>query len=401
MPGNRRILQTAITTVLLVATASGCASVPRRNPVPREHSAGAHVPGVTWARMWGDERPPFADLLEEMPTEELKELYSGVFGQEHNYLAISGGGANGAFGAGLLVGWTEAGTRPEFTMVTGISTGAMIAPFAYLGSDYDGELEECYTKYRTEDFFKRRGIVSTLTSDAAASSAPLQDLIAHYIDQEMLHEIESEHQRGRRLIIGTTNLDAGRPVMWDIGAIASSGIPDADALELVRNVILASASLPGVVPPVIIEVEAGGESYDEMHIDGGGSSQVFLYPTGLDWGAVMERMEVDPAESRVFIIRNARLEPHWEAVDRKLFSIARRSIDLLIRTQGIGDLYRIYLKTQRDGLEYNLAFIPDDFDVEMSEFVDPKYMKQLFNHAYGLAKNGYPWHDVPPGFGVE
>ena len=281
-------------------------------------------------------------------------------------------------------------------MVTGISTGALIAPFAFLGAAYDGELQEAYTAYSTKDFFEKRLLLTALTSDAAVNTEPLQGLIAKYVDEEMLQTIAGEYRRGRQLFIGTTNLDAERPVIWNIGAIAVSGAPN--ALELFRQVVLASASIPAAFPPVFIEVEAGGQVYDEMHVDGGGTSQVFLYPAGLEWGRIIERLEVTGTPN-VYVIRNAFLEPSWAAVEPRLFSIAARSIASLIRTQGIGDLYRIYLKTQRDGVNYNLAYIPDDADLKpKDEFVDPEYMRQLFDLGYRLAKAGYPWHNAPPGF---
>jgi len=169
-------------------------------------------------------------------------------------LALSGGGEGGAFGAGILNGWTAAGTRHEFTVVTGVSTGALIAPFAFLGSDYDWVLKELYTETTAKQLVRRNGIFSIFTLDALFDTAPLRKLIAEYVTVETLQKISQEHLKGRRLFIGTTNLDSLRNIIWDMGAIASS--KHADAPELFRNVMLASASIPGVYPAVYINVQA-------------------------------------------------------------------------------------------------------------------------------------------------
>jgi predicted acylesterase/phospholipase RssA len=379
--------------VALVALVSACASVPKRNPIPQEFAATATVPDVPRARAWGDEPPPNESEWLAMSEERAKSLYPALFGQPHTYLAISGGGENGAFGAGLLVGWTESGDRPEFSLVTGISTGALIAPFAFLGPEYDAIIHKFYTTLTTEDIAKKRNVLNGLTSDAMASSKPLQELLASLIDDDLLQAIAAEHRRGRRLFVGTTNLDAARPVTWSIGNIAVSGRPD--ALALIRSILLASASLPGAFPPVLVEVEADGARYDELHVDGGATSQVFLYPAGVDWRDVLGKLEV-PDTPRVYVVRNSKLQAPWKSVENKMLTITGRTISSLIRTQGLGDLYRIYLTTRRDGLDYNLAYIPDDFDAESSETFDPVYMSALFDRGYEMAKSGYPWRKKPP-----
>jgi hypothetical protein len=384
--------------VFLIVIAQGCATVYLRTPLPEEFSGMAQIPGIPKARIWGDVPPPDIKEWNSAPREEIEIRYGGIMRQEHNYLAISGGGANGAFGAGLLVGWTEAGTRPEFTMVTGISTGSLIAPFAFLGPDYDAQLKQVYTTYSSKDLIKKYNILTILTGDAVVSTRPFKKLLAKHYDQQIMEAIAVEYRKGRTLYIGTTDLDAGRPVMWNIGRIAASGDPG--ALNLIHNVILASASVPAVFPPVFIEVEADGRHYDEMHVDGGTTSQVFLYPSGLDWRLITEKLEVR-GTPRVFVIRNARLNPRWEAVKPKLVSIAGRSIDSLIRTQGIGDMIRMYGSAQRDGLDYYLAYIPSSFEDKPREVFDPEYMGQLFDLGYGLGKSGYDWNKAPPGFTVN
>lgn len=376
---------------LVLVTA--CAHVPKRSPLPPEDVEDATVLGIPRVRMWGDAPPPWEhDWLLKSKT-ELKERYPGVYGRRHTYLAISGGGENGAFAAGLLLGWTEAGDRPEFTSVTGISAGALVAPFAFLGPEYDDVLKKVSSELTAADVYKERRTLEGLRSDAMASTEPLQGLIAKYVDEEVMEKIAAEHRNGRSLSIGTANLDAMRPVIWRIGAIANSGHPD--ALKLIRQILLASASIPAVFPPVLIKVEAGDKKYDELHVDGGAASQVFLYQIGTDWDHILKKLEV-PGRPKVYVIRNSRLDPVYEQVHNKIFPIVGRSVDSLVRTQGIGDLYRIYIQTCRDGLDFNLAYIPTDFTAESRGEFDSEYMKKLFNMALDRAKAGYAWEKMPP-----
>jgi hypothetical protein len=364
--------------------------------LPKELYARATIPGIPDARAWGDEAPHWTQSWLDTPKKELHARYPGIVGVEHNYLAISGGGANGAFGAGFLAGWTQKGTRPEFTGVTGISTGALIAPFAYLGSAYDDTIKELYTCYSTKDLVKQRNPLSAVTSSAMLITDGFKSAIARYLDRTVLNAIAAEWvNKGRPLSFGTTNLNALRPVIWRIASIAASEHPH--ALALARRILLASTSLPIAFPPVHIEVEADGAKFKELHVDGGVAAQLFLYPTSIDWRRVLKKLDV-VGTPNVYIIRNSRLEPSWEEVKSRVLPIAMRTMSSLIRTQGIGDLYRVYLSALRDGLNFNLIHIPDDFVVEPKERFDPVYMRELFDlgHSLGCSKN--PWKQAPPGF---
>jgi predicted acylesterase/phospholipase RssA len=387
-----------VLAVFLAVIATSCASVSERIPRSEELSRIAQIPGIPRARTWGDAEPPFAKEWPTLKKAELETKFPGIMRTQHNYLAISGGGQNGAFAAGLLVGWSKAGDRPEFTLVTGVSTGALIAPFIFLGPDWDDKLKQVYTTISEEDIFNKRGLLRAVLSDAAANTEPLQALIAKYFDKEVMKKIAAEHRKGRRLFVGTTNLDAGRPVIWSISAIADSGHPK--ALELVRKVLLASASIPGAFPPVYIEVEANGHRFKEMHVDGGTASQVFLYPSQLDWTIVLDKLEAKE-RPHVYVIRNSFIEPDLKTVEPKFLSIASRSIESLIRTQGIGDLYKLYADARRDGLDFHLAYIPDSFEMKPKGTFDQAYMKQLYELGYNMAKNGYPWEKAPPGFELD
>jgi predicted acylesterase/phospholipase RssA len=374
----------------------GCAGPPKRNPPPIDVALEAQIPGLRGARFTSDENAMDPERVEALRVVEGLEEFKEVWSAPNRYLAISGGGPLGAFGAGLLVGWTDRGDRPEFQYVTGISTGALTAPFAFLGPDYDHVLEEVYTTFRTDDLVETRSILGALTSESFATTKGLASLLENYLDDAAIDRIAAEHLRGRRLYVGTTNLDLMEPTYWNIGMIAASDLPN--RYELVRKILLASASIPGAFPPQIFEVEVDGETYDELHVDGGAATQVFAYPLTISLNDLFEAYDMQVNDPRVYIIRNAKLHSEPAVVQRTLFSIAGRSVSALIKTQGIGDLFRIYIGSIRDGVDFNLAYIPADFDEESTEQFDPIYMRKLFDRGREMARNGYPWDKQPPDF---
>jgi len=393
------VLVGRLAAISLILTVVACASTPTRNPVPPELTTKVGIPGIPEARFWGDEWSKFSmERIDKFTDSDFRDYFSGIYNQPHNYLAISGGGANGAFGAGLLAGWSAAGTRPEFTMVTGISTGALTAPFAFLGSEYDDTLKMVYTTTFTKDIVKKRNIVTAVFGEAMTDTAPLKAMIAKYFSSDLIEAVAREYGKGRRLYIGTVNLDAGRSVIWDIGAIASSGY--SKKTELIHDILLASASIPVAFPPVVISVENNGGHYDEMHVDGGTGSQVFVYPAAVDWKEISKKIKV-VGVPKIYVVRNSFLDPDYNGIQRKIVPIASRTIDSLIRTQGIGDLYQIYTLCQRDGNDFNLAYIPSDFIEKPTEGFDPVYMKKLFKLGYQKALDGYPWLKTPPGYIYE
>jgi len=384
---------------MLALILTGCASLPERHPLPLELTNQAVIPGIPAARFWGDEWPKFSmEKFNTYTDADFRNKFADIYKKPHSYLAISGGGANGAYGAGLFAGWTKSGTRPVFTMVTGISTGALTAPFAFLGSDYDDLLKEVYTTTSTKDIATSRNIFAAALSDSMADTEPLKKLIAKLITDDLIEKIAKEHKRGRRLFVGTVNLDAGRSVIWNVGAIAASDSPR--KLELIREVLRASAAIPVAFPPVVISVEVNGKHYDEMHVDGGTGTQVFVYPAAVDWRKITKKLKVK-GKPKVYVIRNSFLDPDYRGVKRSVLPIASRSIDSLIRTQGIGDLYQIYALSKRDGNDFNLAYIPSTFAEIPTEGFDPVYMKKLYELGYESAKNGYQWKKEPPGFRLK
>jgi predicted acylesterase/phospholipase RssA len=375
---------------------SGCSTPDRLPAVPLSASASAQVSTAqTPIRYFvSRETDTFAAEAQSSFAKEQAWLssqgHSGAL-PPVSFLAISGGGDNGAYGAGFLNGWTAAGTRPEFKAVTGVSTGALIAPFAFLGPKYDFVLERVYTQTSQKDIFKKRGLIKGVLGDAMADSRPLADTISTYVNQQLLDEIAAEYAKGRILLVGTANLDSLEPVVWNMTAIAASNDPQ--AIPLFRKILLASASIPGAFPPVMIDVEANGARYQEMHADGGTMAQVFFYPPSLHLG------ERGPQRQRtLYIIRNARLDVDWASTERRTLSIATRAIGSLTRTQGIGDLYRIYATSNRDGIDFNLTYIPPTFTTPHVAEFDTTYMRELYAVGRQAAQAGYQWQKFPPGF---
>lgn len=393
MSRSNLLLQTALSAS--IAILPGCASLVSRDFVPEPLATTAKIANMPTVRVWGDE-PGGAALVEllrrPMPRLEDPVAVAPPSAGTLDILAISGGGEDGAFGAGLLVGWSEAGTRPDFAVVTGISAGALAAPFVFLGSRHDADLRDVFTKYRRADIYDP-GLLGPFTSTGLVDSSPLANLIAHYVDDAFLAEVARERRKGRVLLIGTTNLDVQRPVLWDMGRIAMSGHPD--ALNLFRKVLLASASIPGVFPAVRIKVDVEGRTYEELHVDGGVTRQVFVAPppTATQGLAAVSRGRV---VRRLFVIRNGKVGAEWEAVRADVVSISSRAVSTLIKNQGIGDLYRIYAMSRAEGTDFNLAAIPATFNVPLAEAFDPTYMRALYREGYRAGLIGYSWLKAPP-----
>jgi len=369
--------------------------------VPEPQVENAKVGGYSRIRFWGDEAPDEISTMIAEKNEQSKSRFQAKRKKSRNgklnlaFISISGGGANGAFGAGLLNGWTKKGDRPEFEGVTGISTGALSAPYAFLGSAYDNRLKDVYTTISTKDVLVVKGISGVLGGTSAADSTPLYNLISKHVTPSLLVKIAAEHAKGRRLWIGTTNLEAGRPVIWDMGEIASSGRPD--SLTLFRKIMLASASIPGAFPPVTIKVNVDGVNYQEIHVDGGTTNQAFIYPGQLSI-KTYSKAGIAKAERRIYVIRNGKVRPEWKKVKGQTLSIASRAVDTLLTSQGDSDMYKIFAITKRDGFDFNLTYIPLDFVVPINEPFDKAYMNKLYDLAYTRGVNGIKWQKNPYSF---
>jgi hypothetical protein len=340
------------------------------------------------------------ELIRSIKEERHEDFPAGIDGvRVYPLLAISGGAANGAYGAGFLKGWSEEGSRPVFKVVTGVSTGAIIAPFAFLGKEYDKEIERLYTTMSTKDVMRPKGPFRIIFGDSLANSRPLGKKIKSFITKELLEKIAREHKRGRRVFVGTTDFDSQRFVIWDMGAIAVRG-----DTELFCKVILASASIPVVFPPVFIHVNAGGKDYDEMHVDGGTVTQMFtLYKVLANARNLAEGLGIDTSKikSKCYIIRNGYVQPGYKKINDSIGSITDRTFDTITDYQGIGDAYRMYTFVKAGGNDFNLAFIPGDFRPKTKEAFDTHAMKELFDKGYQDALKGYKWHKEPPGLKEE
>ncbi|NPU14755.1 patatin family protein [Bradyrhizobium sp. 83002] len=384
----RTVVSRVLLTLAVALPLAACAAIMPRNAAPELAAASAEPVGFRDVRYWGDEPAPrFAEASVQRASAMLPAQRS------LNFLAISGGAENGAFGAGLLVGWSEAGNRPNFDMVTGVSSGALIAPFVFLGRAHDDRLQEVFTAYERKDIFTSN-IPGLLQGSALADNTPLSRLIEKYVDREFLRDVARESSKGRVLLVGTTNLDAQRPVLWDMGRIAAADTPE--AIELFRKVLLASATVPGAFAPVRIKVRIGDTDYDELHVDGGVTRQVFIGPSVLRLVSGRgPRRTVNGAH--LYVIRNARIDPQFESVGADVLSVTQRSLATLIKNQGIGDIYRIYSVAKFNGIDFNLASVPGDFQVKADGPFDRTYMTALFDRGRDMGRRGYPWVKALPG----
>jgi len=312
-------------------------------------------------------------------------------------LALSGGGSHGAYGAGVLIGWTDAGTRPEFDVVTGISTGALTATAVFLGPEYDDSLR-MYTKVTNKDIFKSRGLLAVLLKDSMYDSAPLRAIIAKQIDDEVIQAVAGEYAKGRRLFIGTVNLDAQAFTIWNMGLIASSDRPD--KLERYRDVILASASVPVVFPPVYIPVEVGGETYRQMHVDGGAREMIFFpqFIQNLDKAIAEAGFSSADVHGEIYVLFNGRIAARgtYEPVEPRALSVMEVVARTFQRANTISSIYQIWV----GGLTHRLAIHVTDIAPEYENLQqDMEFnrddMKRLFDYGYNRSVKGEAWWTQP------
>jgi hypothetical protein len=372
--------------VLVLLTLADCASL-ARVPFTKEQQSVATVPGIPNARVWSDDR---ADTL---LARARSEVFADAAGRPRavNVLAISGGGSNGAYGAGLLAGWSESGNRPEFTVVTGASAGALIAPFAFLGSSYDPVLKNLFSEGIGEELLQIDGL-SAIFGAGVFKTEPLKRLIARYVDDALLERIGSEYKKGRRLLVVTTNLDAQRTAVWDMGAIASSGAPG--ALDLFRDVLVASASVPGVYSPVLINVEGEGRRFEEMHVDGGVRANLLVVPESLLLSSVPPPSS--GVRPRVYIVMNNKLEQDFEIVEGKALTIVSRSFTTAVKANTQNTLIATFDFARRNKWDFNLASIDADYPTTTSMGFDRGYMNGLYQFGYTKGREGPAWRKSLP-----
>jgi predicted acylesterase/phospholipase RssA len=367
---------------LLAALAvAACASVSRRPAPPTRLSAAAPLGFPATVRSLATDRRFFLTHLEELR----RRVGAARGGGPFNILALSGGGAGGAFGAGALVGLGRRAERPQFTVVTGVSTGALLAPFAFLGPAWDQELTEAFASARTEHLLRSRGI-GVLFRSGVYQSKPLLELVDHYVTDAMIREVAAQYEKGRVLLVATTDLDKEETTIWDMGAIASHG--GEPARTLFRDVLAASASIPGLFPPVLIRVSDSQGSYDEMHVDGGTSAPFFF-----TW-EVAQIMALDAEElknANLYVIINGQLGTTPQTTRDKTIPVLRRSFStqlmhaLRATLEAAVEYARIY------GMNLRFARIPVEYPYRGPLNFKPEAMQALFNYAAGCAVSGKLW----------
>jgi hypothetical protein len=398
-----RILRTHVAVLMGASMLCACSTLTREEAAPPPVSKAIVQDFDTVKIRYSpfEEGASISKSVEDAYLTETPDNYEIGPGGEHvyNYLAVSGGGSDGAFGAGLLNGWTESGSRPRFKIVTGVSTGALIAPFAFLGSDYDDELKASYTTIDSSKIFILHGILPLLWSESVASTAPLRQLIGTYINEKVLDAVAAEYKKGRRLYVASTNLDAEQPIIWDMGAIAASGKPD--RLELFRKVLLASASIPSIFPPVLIDVTVDGKKYQELHVDGGVFFQSFFVASALDLPAAIHAAHPDfdgKVEQNLYVLRNGWVTPNFQPVARGLTNIASRAVLSMFKVSGINDLWRLYLSSRDDNITFRYTAIPADYVLSATQQFNKAEMNREYEYGRQIALKGIPWIDSPPGY---
>ena len=376
---------------------AGCSAIPR-NAVPESLTEDSNLISLENVRFFGDALPEDARKVVRKKVDQSiagrPEEWNGDRIIDVNLLIITGGGPDGAFGAGLLNGMTDGKNRLEFEVVTGVSTGALIAPFAFLGPEYDSVIRDLYTKSSTKDIILQKNALVGLFSNALSDTKPLQELIAKNITMEFMEKVADEYEIGRRLFVGTTNLDAQRPVIWNMGEIASYN--NEEALNLFRKVLLASASIPGAFPAVKFEVVANGQKFKELHVDGGVTNNAFFLPIRVGLGQYLKELGLQ-VRPTMYVIRNSSSTPAWEPVGNKTLEIAKRSIDTLVKSSTTGDLHKLYTFTQINDMGFRITSVPSSFKQKSRELFDPVYMGKLYEVGYKVGLNGITWDTTPPG----
>jgi hypothetical protein len=354
-----------------------CSPLPRAR-FTRGQQDVASVADIAHARIWADD-PSGLSRIAPFSDGQRKPRSIDV-------LALSGGGAEGAFGAGLLVGWTEAGNRPEFSIVSGTSSGALIAPFAFLGASHDTTLTDLFTSGIAETLLRVDGL-NAIFGSGAFKTEPLKLLVAHYIDEDLLHLVAAEHRRGRRLFVVTTNIDAQRTAVWNMGAIAASHY--SERLQLFRDILVASVSAPGLFAPVYIQVHAGDAQFQEMHVDGAVTSNVLAVPESVLLGKVAF---TNPTKPKLYIIVNGKITPDFAVIGDGTLSIVARSFYSTVKANTRNTLIATYEFARRNGWQFRLAAIQPDYAMASTTFnFGTDYMRGLFNLGFSMGHTGQPW----------
>jgi predicted acylesterase/phospholipase RssA len=379
-PLRRRSAVSSLMVLALGFLVTGCASLPR-TPYGVADASSARVLNLTELRRYADE-----------PASTFRpDRNQAVLRGPRTYLALSGGGADGAYGAGVLNGWTEAGTRPSFSIVSGVSTGALIAPFAFLGPGHDATLRHLYTSGVAESLLDAPSPFNAIFGAGLFGNKRLRELVANYIDANFVASVATEYAKGRLLLIVTTNLDSQRTAIWDMGRIASLRTPE--ALNLFRDVVAASASLPVVFPPMLVTAEANGRIFQEMHVDGGVTAPVLTLPEAF---LLRDAKLAKAGDLQLYILINNKVEPEFQLVANSTIEIAARSSSTIVKTQTRSILYSTYDFARRNKFGFNLTYIEGRIAAAAGSGFDTTYMRGLFQYGYDRARSGQAWSKSPP-----
>jgi hypothetical protein len=373
-----------ILIVLLAAfVLSACAGAPRRN-APGVDGAQVVVPGLPADIRWfGESRHDFR----ARSTLLLGDAKAAAKGGPVNVLVLSGGGAGGAFGAGALVGWSRLGTRPEFHIVTGVSAGALIAPFAFLGSEWNAELSAAFSPTKVPHLMQRT-LLRLLFGTSLYRGTPLYRLVDGYVTNGLLSAIAKEARKGRLLVVATTDLDSEQPVFWNLGRIAQQG--GERARQLFRDVLVASASIPGVFPPMLIPVEQAGERFDEMHVDGSVMTSLFFIP---DLAAILPDSLDDVRGGHIYILVNGTVGTTEIATRSQALSILKRSVASTLEGNLRAAIGTAYTFSERQHMTIDVTEVPNAYPLAGPLDFDATRMASLFNFGLRCAISSQLWSD--------
>jgi hypothetical protein len=341
-----------------------------RTPYTEQERESAVVPGLPGVRFFADSLGAFAEALPR---------------DKGPWLILSSGGSTGAYGAGVVCGLTQSGKRPEFSVVTGVSIGALMAPYAFLGGKYDDQLRDSFLQLTSADVFE-----DASRADSLVDTWPLKNLLARRVTPELIADVAAEHRKGRRLFVVTTDLDAERAVVWNMGAIAAHG--GEAAINLFRQVLLAASAIPGVFPPVYIDVESGDRKFQEMHVDGGVFGPFFVAPPSWLIEPASEQLPV----SQLYVILHSKLVPEFEVTGTEKILILGRTISAAVKAGAQAELALLAAAAKRDGIELNVAYVDSAFHQPAQTAFDPKQMQALFDLGLEQAKNGTAFRTQNP-----
>lgn len=370
----------ALAVALACFCAGACATAPRLDSPMASPRGAAPVGFSPDIRMETSD----TDFLKASAIRSYREL-AKASDRTVDMLALSGGGAGGAFGAGVLAGLTAAGTRPRFEIVSGVSTGALIAPFAFLGPDWDDKLREAYTGNATGNLMQPRG-VGALWDVGVFDGKPLRELVERFVTDELVAAVAQNAASGRMLLVATTNLDREETVIWDMGAIAIQG--GDKARTLFRNVLLASASVPGVFPPVMIEVEKDGRIFQEMHVDGGASVPFFVAPDAI---RQIDALSASPRAANIFVIVNGQSASAPRTTSNNTIDIAARSFTSVLNHLTRASIAQTETFAKDNNMNFRFTAIPSDVQFGGSLAFDAPNMRDTFSYGERCAAGGRVW----------